>query len=136
MSSPLKVHLIAAARPNFMKVAPLYHVLRRADWCQPVLVHTGQHYDHNMSGAFLDELGLPEPDHHLEVGSGSHAEQTANVMLAYEKTCLEQRPDWTIVVGDVNSTLACSLVAAKLLIPIAHLEAGLRSGDRTMPEER
>ena len=135
MTEPPKVHLIAAARPNFMKVAPLYHVLRRAPWCAPVLVHTGQHYDHNMSGAFLAELGLPAPDHHLDIGSGSHAEQTAGVMLAYEKVCLAERPDWTIVVGDVNSTLACSLVAAKLLIPIAHLEAGLRSGDRTMPEE-
>ena len=135
MTKPLKVHLIAAARPNFMKVAPLYHVLQRAPWCAPILVHTGQHYDHNMSGAFLAELGLPAPDHHLGVGSGSHAEQTAGVMLAYEKVCLAERPDWTIVVGDVNSTLACSLVAAKLLIPIAHLEAGLRSGDRTMPEE-
>ena len=135
MTKPLKVHLIAAARPNFMKVAPLYHVLQRAPWCAPVLVHTGQHYDHNMSGAFLAELGLPAPDHHLGVGSGSHAEQTAGVMLAYEKVCLAERPDWTIVVGDVNSTVACSLVAAKLLIPIAHLEAGLRSGDRTMPEE-
>jgi UDP-N-acetylglucosamine 2-epimerase (non-hydrolysing) len=88
-----------------------------------------------MSGAFLAELGLPDPDYQLGVGSGSHAEQTAGVMLAYEKVCLAERPDWTIVVGDVNSTLACSLVAAKLLIPIAHLEAGLRSGDRTMPEE-
>lgn len=135
MTKPLKVHLIAAARPNFMKVAPLYHALQRADWCNPILVHTGQHYDHNMSGAFLDELGLPDPDYHLGIGSGSHAEQTANVMIAYEKTCLNARPDWTIVVGDVNSTLACSIVAAKLLVPIAHLEAGLRSGDRTMPEE-
>ncbi|WP_340118783.1 non-hydrolyzing UDP-N-acetylglucosamine 2-epimerase [Pelagibius sp. 7325] len=135
MTQPLKVHLIAAARPNFMKVAPLYHVLRRAEWCAPLLVHTGQHYDHNMSGAFLAELGLPAPDYHLGVGSGSHAEQTAGVMVAYEKICLAERPDWTIVVGDVNSTLACSLVAAKLLIPIVHLEAGLRSNDRTMPEE-
>jgi UDP-N-acetylglucosamine 2-epimerase (non-hydrolysing) len=135
MTHPLKVHLIAAARPNFMKVAPLYHALKRAEWCRPLLVHTGQHYDHNMSGAFLTELGLPDPDYHLGVGSGSHAGQTAGVMVAYEKICLEDRPDWTIVVGDVNSTLACSLVAAKLLIPTAHLEAGLRSGDRTMPEE-
>lgn len=135
MTKPLKVHLIAAARPNFMKVAPLYHALQRATWCAPVLVHTGQHYDHNMSGAFLAELGLPDPDYHLDVGSGSHAEQTAGVMVAYEKICLTERPDWVVVVGDVNSTLACSLVAAKLLIPIAHLEAGLRSGDRTMPEE-
>ncbi|GAB4391154.1 MAG: O-antigen biosynthesis protein WlbD [Kiloniellaceae bacterium] len=135
MNKPLKVHLIAAARPNFMKVAPLYHALRRAEWCAPLLVHTGQHYDHNMSGAFLAELGLPDPDHHLGVGSGSHAQQTAGVMVAYEEICVKARPDWTIVVGDVNSTLACSLVAAKLLIPVAHLEAGLRSNDRTMPEE-
>jgi UDP-N-acetylglucosamine 2-epimerase (non-hydrolysing) len=130
-----RVHLIAAARPNFMKVAPLYHVLKKEDWCEPLLVHTGQHYDTNMSDAFFADLRLPKPDHHLGVGSGSHAEQTAAVMVAYEKICAEQRPDWTIVVGDVNSTLACALVAAKLCIPLAHLEAGLRSGDRTMPEE-
>ena len=129
------VHLIAAARPNFMKVAPLYHVLKVQDWCLPVLVHTGQHYDVNMSDAFFTDLGLPEPNHHLGVGSGSHAEQTAAVMVNYERICLQHRPDWIIVVGDVNSTLACALVAAKLCIPLAHLEAGLRSGDRTMPEE-
>jgi UDP-N-acetylglucosamine 2-epimerase (non-hydrolysing) len=118
-----------------MKVGPLYHALKKSDWCRPILIHTGQHYDHNMSGAFFTELGLPDPDHHLGVGAGSHAEQTAGVMMAYEKVCLAERPDWVVVAGDVNSTLACSLVAAKLLIPIAHLEAGLRSGDRTMPEE-
>jgi UDP-N-acetylglucosamine 2-epimerase (non-hydrolysing) len=129
------IHLVAAARPNFMKVAPLYHVLKRQDWCAPQLIHTGQHYDANMSDTFFADLRLPAPDHHLGVGSGSHAEQTGAVMTAYEKICLRQRPDWTVVVGDVNSTLACALVAAKLCIPLAHLEAGLRSGDRTMPEE-
>jgi UDP-N-acetylglucosamine 2-epimerase (non-hydrolysing) len=130
-----QVHLVAAARPNFMKVAPLYHALKAEDWCEPLLVHTGQHYDANMSDAFFADLRLPAPDYHLGVGSGSHAEQTAAVMVAYERICLERRPDWTVVVGDVNSTLACALVAAKLCIPLAHLEAGLRSGDRTMPEE-
>ena len=99
-----QVHLIAAARPNFMKVAPLYHALKKEDWCEPLLVHTGQHYDANMSDAFFADLRLPAPDHHLGVGSGSHAEQTAAVMVAYEKICLGRRPDWTVVVGDVNST--------------------------------
>ena len=131
----LKVHLITAARPNFMKVAPLYHVLARQGWCKPVLVHTGQHYDNSMSDTFLRELGLPDPDLHLGVGSGTHAEQTAGVMVAYEKVCLEKRPDWVVVAGDVNSTMACTLAAKKLCIPVGHLEAGLRSGDRTMPEE-
>lgn len=130
-----RVHLIAAARPNFMKVAPLFHVLKRETWCDPQLIHTGQHYDANMSDAFFADLRLPPPDYHLGVGSGSHAEQTAAVMVNYEKICQQSRPDWTIVVGDVNSTLACALVAAKLCIPLAHLEAGLRSGDRSMPEE-
>lgn len=130
------VDLIAAARPNFMKVAPLYKALEREPaLLKPRLVHTGQHYDENMSGAFFRDFGLPEPDAHLGVGSGSHAEQTGRVMIAYEKLCLESRPDWVIVVGDVNSTLACALAATKLCIPVAHLEAGLRSGDRTMPEE-
>lgn len=129
------VHLVAAARPNFMKVAPLYHALKATDWCRPVLVHTGQHYDANMSDAFFRDLALPEPDHDLGVGSGSHAEQTAGVMIAYERLCLAARPDWVVVVGDVNSTLACALTAKKLCLPVAHLEAGLRSGDRSMPEE-
>ena len=129
------VHLIAAARPNFMKVAPLFHALDRTDWAQPVLVHTGQHYDKNMSDAILKDLRVPVPDFHLGVGSGSHAEQTGGVMIAYEKVCLEDRPDWIVVVGDVNSTAACALVGAKLWIPVVHLEAGLRSGDRSMPEE-
>ena len=131
----LKIDLIAAARPNFMKVAPLFHALRGEAWCSLRLVHTGQHYDRNMSDAFFSDLGLPSPDLHLGVGSGSHAEQTANVMLAYERACNNGQPDLIVVVGDVNSTLACTLVGSKLHIPVAHLEAGLRSGDRRMPEE-
>ena len=129
------VHLVGAARPNFMKVAPLFHVLGREAWCRPVLIHTGQHYDANMSADLFRDLGLPEPEVYLGVGSGSHGEQTAAVMAAYERVCLESRPDWVVVVGDVNSTMAAALVAAKLCIPVAHLEAGLRSRDRTMPEE-
>jgi UDP-N-acetylglucosamine 2-epimerase (non-hydrolysing) len=131
----MKIHLIAAARPNFMKVAPLYHAIRaRVGW-QPVLVHTGQHYDANMSDAFFRDLRLPAPDHHLEVGSGTHAEQTGGVMIAYERVAAADRPDCTVVVGDVNSTIACALASAKLGIPVVHLEAGLRSRDRSMPEE-
>jgi UDP-N-acetylglucosamine 2-epimerase (non-hydrolysing) len=129
------LHLIAAARPNFMKIAPLLQRLREERWCRAALVHTGQHYDANMSDAFFRDLHIPEPDFHLGVGSGSHAEQTAGVMVAYERLCNESRPDWIIVVGDVNSTMACTLVGAKLGIKVAHLEAGLRSRDRTMPEE-
>ena len=129
------IDLIAAARPNFMKVAPLFHELKAGGWCRVRLIHTGQHYDPNMSQAFFDDLNLPEPDEHLGVGSGTHAQQTAAVMTEYEAICLTSPPDWTIVVGDVNSTMACSIVCAKLHIPIAHLEAGLRSWDRSMPEE-
>jgi len=197
------IHLIAAARPNFMKIAPLYHVLKKEDWAKPIIVHTGQHYDLNMSDAFFEDLDLPEPDIHLGVGSGTHAEQTGQVMIAYEKVLLETQPDLVVVVGDVNSTVACALTAAKIVYPaslrgvgsclyepeagtqfylepachcearagrrsapqvrhpilpraqrssstavlkrsnpraglrplIAHLEAGLRSFDRTMPEE-
>lgn len=129
------IHLIAGARPNFMKIAPLLAELRRHAWCKPVFVHTGQHYDATLSDHILRDLGVGEPDFNLEIGSGSHAEQTAGVMVAYEKLCLENRPDWVVVVGDVNSTLAATLTAKKLDIPVAHLEAGLRSGDRTMPEE-
>ena len=130
-----KIHLIAAARPNFMKIAPLYHALRGESWCHAQIVHTGQHYDYNMSASFFRDLKLPEPDFHLEVGSGSHAEQTGRVMMAYEKIAQLTRPDWIVVAGDVNSTLACALVGTKLCIPVVHLEAGLRSGDRSMPEE-
>ncbi len=118
-----------------MKVAPLYHALKRTNWADPVLVHTGQHYDVNMSDVFFEDLQLPKPAHHLGVGSGSHAEQTGGVMIAYEKVCMADRPDWIIVVGDVNSTAACAQVGTKLWIPVVHLEAGLRSGDRRMPEE-
>jgi len=129
------IHLVAAARPNFMKVAPLWHALNAAPDFHPVLIHTGQHYDPNMSDAIFADLRLGAPDHHLGVGSGSHAEQTGKVMMAYEQIAMAARPDALIVVGDVNSTLACALVAAKLHIPVFHLEAGLRSGDRRMPEE-
>ncbi|MCH9695867.1 MAG: UDP-N-acetylglucosamine 2-epimerase (non-hydrolyzing) [Gammaproteobacteria bacterium] len=129
------VHLIAAARPNFMKVAPLLHAMNRTDWIETKLIHTGQHYDHNMSDAILRDLKVPAPDYHLNIGSGSHAEQTGNVMIEYEKICLADRPDWIVVVGDVNSTAACAMVGAKLWIPVIHLEAGLRSDDRKMPEE-
>ncbi len=135
MTEPARVHLIAAARPNFMKVAPLWHALSAAPDFVPTLIHTGQHYDANMSDAIFADLGLPQPDHHLGVGSGSHAEQTGRVMIAYEAVAQAERPDWLVVVGDVNSTLACALVGAKLRIPVVHLEAGLRSRDRDMPEE-
>jgi UDP-N-acetylglucosamine 2-epimerase (non-hydrolysing) len=132
----MTLDLVAAARPNFMKVAPLYKaLLGESSWCLPRLVHTGQHYDANMSDAFFRDLGLPAPDVFLGVGSGTHAEQTGGVMIAYERECRRMRPDWTVVVGDVNSTIACTLAAKKLGIPVAHLEAGLRSGDRSMPEE-
>ena len=141
------IHLICAARPNFMKIAPLYHALKKEDWAVPFIVHTGQHYDLNMSDAFFHDLSLPKPDFHLGIGSGTHAEQTGNVMIAYEKVLIEQHPDLIIVVGDVNSTLACTLAASKIQYgqpnkhnklnkpKVAHLEAGLRAFDRTMPEE-
>ncbi len=131
----IKIHLIAAARPNFMKIAPLYHALKKEAWAEAQIVHTGQHYDINMSDAIFKDLRLPSPDIHLGVGSGTHAEQTGNVMIAYEKIVMGTRPDLIVVVGDVNSTMAATLVASKLSIPVAHLEAGLRSFDRSMPEE-
>jgi len=118
-----------------MKIAPLYHALAREPWCRPQIVHTGQHYDANMSDAFFRDLGLPKPHFHLEVGSGSHAEQTGGVMIAYERVAVREQPDWIVVVGDVNYTAACAMVGTKLWIPVVHLEAGLRSGDRRMPEE-
>jgi len=133
--SPKIIHLIAAARPNFMKVAPLYHALSGESWCAPRIVHTGQHYDANMSEAFFRDLRLPEPAHHLEIGSGTHAQQTGRTMIAYEVVCERERPHAIVVVGDVNATAACAMVGAKLWIPVVHLEAGLRSRDRRMPEE-
>ncbi|MFM1848720.1 MAG: hypothetical protein RL417_2194, partial [Pseudomonadota bacterium] len=108
-----KIHLIMAARPNFMKVAPLYHALKEEPWAEPVLVHTGQHYDANMSDSILLDLELPPPHHHLGVGSGSHAEQTGRTMIEYEKVCRAENPDLVVVVGDVNATVACALVATK-----------------------
>jgi UDP-N-acetylglucosamine 2-epimerase (non-hydrolysing) len=130
----VKVLLVAGARPNFMKIAPIQAELD-ARGIDNVLVHTGQHYDASMSDVFFEELGIRPPEHHLEVGSGSHAVQTALVMQSIEPVLDEERPSWVVVVGDVNSTLAATLVAAKLGIAIAHVEAGLRSGDWTMPEE-
>lgn len=132
----IKILNVVGARPNFMKMAPLIAAIdRRAAEVSQVLVHTGQHYDEAMSASFFRDLQMPPPDINLEVGSGSHAEQTAKVVLAFEPVLVEQKPDWVVVVGDVNSTLACALVAAKLNIKVAHVEAGLRSFDRTMPEE-
>lgn len=129
------IHLIAAARPNFMKIAPLFHALKNEDWATPIIVHTGQHYDLNMSDSFFKDLLLPEPGIHLGIGSGTHAEQAGQVMIEYEKVLIDDRPDLVVVVGDVNSTMAATLAAVKLGIKVAHLEAGLRSFDRTMPEE-
>lgn len=140
---PIRLLLVAGARPNFMKIAPLLKAAGASNArgragggrLELRLVHTGQHYDEKMSQVFFQELGIPAPDINLEVGSGSHALQTANVMIRFEPVCLQEKPDWVVVVGDVNSTLACSLVAAKMGIRVAHIEAGLRSFDRTMPEE-
>lgn len=133
---PLKtiVHVVGA-RPNYMKIAPVMEALRPTANLRQILVNTGQHYDDAMAGGFLRELGLPAPDFNLGVGSGSHAVQTAKVMMAFEEICSAERPDMVVVVGDVNSTLAAALVAAKQVVPLAHVEAGLRSFDRTMPEE-
>ncbi len=132
----LKVLNIVGARPNFMKIAPIVREMRRrADEFLPLIVHTGQHYDQAMSDSFFRDLGIPAPDFHLEVGSASHAVQTARIMTAFEPVVLEEKPDWVLVVGDVNSTIACALVCAKLGVRVAHVEAGLRSRDRTMPEE-
>lgn len=132
----MKVLNVVGARPNFMKVAPIVEAMkRRGHQFAPLVVHTGQHYDAQMSDAFFRDLGLPEPDVYLGVGSGSHAMQTATVMQSFEPVVLEEKPDWVLVVGDVNSTLACALVCSKLGIRVAHVEAGLRSRDRTMPEE-
>jgi UDP-N-acetylglucosamine 2-epimerase (non-hydrolysing) len=132
---PLKILAVVGARPNFMKVAPLIWEARRRGGIAVRLIHTGQHYDEKMSQLFFEELRMPRPDVNLEVGSSSHAVQTAEVMKRFEPVVLADRPDVVLVVGDVNSTIACALTAAKLLVPVAHVEAGLRSFDRTMPEE-
>ena len=126
---------VVGARPNYMKIAPVMDALRPYAGIRQLLVNTGQHYDDAMAGGFLRELALPAPDRDLGVGSASHAVQTARIMIAFEEICLAERPDLVVVVGDVNSTMAATIVAAKLLIPVAHVEAGLRSFDRTMPEE-
>jgi len=131
----MKVLLIAGARPNFMKIAPIYREALKHNHVQCKIVHTGQHYDYEMSEAFFEDLDIPKPDFFLDAGSGSHAVQTAKIMLTFEELCQNERPDLIIVVGDVNSTLACSVVAKKLLIDVAHVEAGLRSFDLAMPEE-
>lgn len=136
----MRIVHVAGARPNFMKVAPVMRALEAQENVTQLLAHTGQHYDAKMSDVFFEQLGLPRPDVNLEVGSGSHAMQTAQVMTRFEEFILSQiaalqKPDWVLVYGDVNSTLAVTLVCAKLLIPVAHVEAGLRSGDRAMPEE-
>ena len=125
---------VVGARPNFMKAAPVLKALAEAGASQ-TLVHTGQHYDERMSQVFFTELGIPEPDHNLEVGSGTHAAQTAQIMLRFEPVLLELDPGLVLVYGDINSTLAAALVCSKLMVPVAHVEAGLRSGDRSMPEE-
>jgi UDP-N-acetylglucosamine 2-epimerase (non-hydrolysing) len=131
----MKAAVVVGARPNFMKAAPLMREFRSRRAVRTLLVHTGQHYDENMSRVFFEDLELPAPDIHLGVGSGSHAEQTGKIMIAFEGIVARERPDLIIVVGDVNSTLACSLVGAKALVPVAHVEAGLRSFDLAMPEE-
>jgi len=131
----MKILCIAGARPNFMKIAPIMDAFHAHPDIEPLLVHTGQHYDEKMSDLFFRELGIPEPDMNLNVGSASHAVQTAEIMKAFEPVCLKHMPDYVLVVGDVNSTIACGLVAVKLGIRLVHVEAGLRSGDRSMPEE-
>ena len=131
----MKILNIVGARPNFMKIAPLMEEYKHHSNIEPVLVHTGQHYDEKMSDLFFRQLGIPEPDINLEIGSGSHAVQTAEIMKAFEPVVLEHKPDAVLVVGDVNSTIACGLVAVKLGVKLVHVEAGLRSGDRSMPEE-
>jgi UDP-N-acetylglucosamine 2-epimerase (non-hydrolysing) len=129
------IYLVAGARPNFMKIAPIVRALNTRKTLAYRIIHTGQHYDPDMNDVFFEELGIPQPDIFMGVGGGTHAQQTAKIMTAFEDYCLNDRPDAVLVVGDVNSTLACSIVAKKLHIPVAHVEAGLRSGDMRMPEE-
>jgi UDP-N-acetylglucosamine 2-epimerase (non-hydrolysing) len=131
----MKIINVVGARPNFMKMAPIMKEMKKHSELDVVLVHTGQHYDKNMSDSFFEELDIPKPDYNLGVGSGSHTEQTANIMIEFEKVCLKEKPNLVVVVGDVNSTIACALVAKKLHIKVAHVESGLRSFDWDMPEE-
>ncbi len=136
----MKIISVVGARPNFMKIAPFIRAIEKHNSesnqkVEHILVHTGQHYDHQMSQTFFDALNIPPADIHLEVGSGTHAEQVGNTMIAFEKVVMEEKPDWVVVVGDVNATLACSVTAKKLHVKCCHIEAGLRSGDWTMPEE-
>jgi UDP-N-acetylglucosamine 2-epimerase (non-hydrolysing) len=130
-----KIYLVAGARPNFMKIAPIVRALQDHGGLAFKIIHTGQHYDREMNDVFFEELGIPEPHVFMAAGGGSHSQQTGRIMIAFEELCLTERPDVVMVVGDVNSTLACSIAAKKLNIPVAHVEAGLRSGDMTMPEE-
>ena len=130
-----KLFIVAGARPNFMKIAPIVRALQAHGAMEFKIIHTGQHYDREMNDVFFEELGIPAPDVFMGAGGGSHAQQTAKIMVGFEELCQAQRPDCVLVVGDVNSTLACSIVAKKLCIPVAHVEAGLRSGDMSMPEE-
>ena len=131
----MKIVSVVGARPNFMKIAPFIQQINQHKDIEHILVHTGQHYDDRMSKLFFDSLGIPEADINLEIGSGSHAEQVGNTMIAFEKVLEVQKPDWVVVVGDINATLACSVTAKKLHIKVCHIEAGLRSGDDRMPEE-
>lgn len=135
MNNKIKIINVVGARPNFMKIAPIMYEMKECERIQPALVHTGQHYDKNMSKLFFEDLEIPKPDVDLEVGSGSHAVQTAEIMKRFEPVLIREKPDYILVVGDVNSTIACSLTASKLGIKTIHVEAGLRSYDRTMPEE-
>ncbi len=130
-----KIYLVAGARPNFMKIAPIVRALQTHGRLTYSIIHTGQHYDREMNDVFFEELGIPEPDTFMGAGGGSHSQQTAKIMVAFEELCQSDRPDAVLVVGDVNSTLACAIVAKKLNLIVAHVEAGLRSGDMTMPEE-
>jgi len=129
------VYLVVGARPNFMKIAPIVRAIEARGDLDYEIIHTGQHYDREMNGVFFEEFGIPEPRVFMAAGGGSHAEQTGRIMIAFEQCCQQRRPSAVLVVGDVNSTLACAIVAKKLCIPVAHVEAGLRSGDMTMPEE-
>ena len=136
----MKIISVVGARPNFMKIAPFIkeiqkHNLTSKERIEHILVHTGQHYDDRMSKAFFKALNIPEADINLGIGSGTHAEQVGNTMISFEKVLMDKRPDWAIVLGDVNATLACSITAKKMHIKVCHIEAGLRSGDEKMPEE-